>query len=335
MGGVDMPEINLTTLYTEMQKEMLQKLNMGAKAVVHPGTKGDNTEANWISWFQEYLPNRYKVDKGIVIDSTGKQSEQIDLIIYDAQYSYMVFHQNETLLVPAESVYAVFEVFVCSISNNTFVSLNNPLFMNIQLYIQKGNIMTIRLKYGNTNTYFVRGISGGLLIDTDYAGTLTAFYKALKANHISTADISYIMATHYHPDHIGLVSELTKLGIKLLLLDIQYNYVHFADNIFRKERHLKYEPIDEKNAVIITCGQSREFLARMGIAGEIVPTLSHSEDSISVILDNGDCIVGDLEPLEYLDAYENNIALQSDWKIVMSHKPKVIYYAHANEKRFM
>lgn len=216
-----------------------------------------------------------------------------------------------------------------------FVSLNNPLFLNIQLYIQKGNIMTIRLKYGNTNTYFVRGISGGLLIDTDYAGTLTAFYKALKANHISTADISYIMATHYHPDHIGLVSELTKLGIKLLLLDIQYNYVHFADNIFRKERHLKYEPIDEKNAVIITCGQSREFLARMGIAGEIVPTLSHSEDSISVILDNGDCIVGDLEPLEYLDAYENNIALQSDWKIVMSHKPKVIYYAHANEKRFM
>ena len=40
-----MPEINLTTLYAEMQKEMLQKLNMGAKAFVHPGTKGDNTEA--------------------------------------------------------------------------------------------------------------------------------------------------------------------------------------------------------------------------------------------------------------------------------------------------
>lgn len=53
---------------------------------------------------------RYKVDKGIVIDSTGKQSEQIDLIIYDAQYSYLVFRQNDTLLIPAESVYAVFEV---------------------------------------------------------------------------------------------------------------------------------------------------------------------------------------------------------------------------------
>lgn len=105
-----MPEINLLELYIEMQKEMLQKLNTGANAVVHSVTRGDNTEANWISWFQEYLPNRYKVDKGIIIDSKGKQSEQIDLIIYDAQYSYLVFRQNDTLLIPAESVYAVFEV---------------------------------------------------------------------------------------------------------------------------------------------------------------------------------------------------------------------------------
>lgn len=63
---------------------MLQKLSTGANAFEHAGTKGDNSESNWISWFQEYLPNRYKVDKGIVIDLTGKQSEQIDLIIYDA-----------------------------------------------------------------------------------------------------------------------------------------------------------------------------------------------------------------------------------------------------------
>lgn len=31
-------------------------MKMGAMAVVYPGTKGDNTEANWISWFQEYPP---------------------------------------------------------------------------------------------------------------------------------------------------------------------------------------------------------------------------------------------------------------------------------------
>ncbi len=173
------------------------------------------------------------------------------------------------------------------------------------------------------------------MIDTDYAGTLSAFYKALKKNNISIADITYVLATHYHPDHIGLVSELTKLGVELLLLDTQYDSVHFADDIFEREKHLQYEPIDEKNAVILTCDKSRAFLTKIGIAGEIIPTTSHSRDSISVILDNGECMVGDLEPMEYLGAYEENAALQNDWKLVMRYKPKVIYYAHANEKHLV
>ena len=39
--------------------------------------------------------------------------------------------------------------------------------------------------------------------------------------------------------------------------------------------------------------------------------------------------------MEYLDAYEENVALQGDWEMIMNHKPEVIYYAHANEKRFV
>lgn len=194
--------------------------------------------------------------------------------------------------------------------------------------------MVTRLKYGNTNTYFVRGTSGGLLIDTDYAGTLSAFYKALKSNHMSISNISYILATHFHPDHIGFVSELQKMGIKLLLIDIQCDYVHFADGIFKRENNLQYEPIDEKAATVITCDESRNFLDDLGIAGEIVKTASHSKDSVSIILDSGECMVGDLEPMEYLDAYMENTALQNDWKLIMSYHPKVIYYAHANEKHF-
>ena len=105
-----MHEIKLTELYAGMQREMLQKLQTGAFPLVHSGTKGDNTENNWIEWFRAYLPTRYKVDKAIIIDSTGNESQQIDLVIYDAQYSYLVFHQGDTKLIPAESVYAVFEV---------------------------------------------------------------------------------------------------------------------------------------------------------------------------------------------------------------------------------
>lgn len=105
-----MSEISLSDLYSNMQAEMLQTLHTGSVPFAHSGTKGDNTEANWIAWFKKYLPARYAVDKAIVIDSRGKCSQQIDLVIYDAQYSYMVFQQQESKLIPAESVYAVFEI---------------------------------------------------------------------------------------------------------------------------------------------------------------------------------------------------------------------------------
>ena len=193
----------------------------------------------------------------------------------------------------------------------------------------------IKLRYGNTNTFWLRGEAGNLLIDTDYAGTLPAFYKEIKKHGIDVRDITYVMATHYHPDHIGLIGELMEHGVKLLLIDKQTEYVHFSDEIFSREKQIKYIPIDESLATVISCAESRSFLISMGIKGEIISTPSHSEDSVSVILDDGNCIVGDLEPVEFLDAYEHNPRLEKDWSRVMSYKPKRIFYAHANEKEMM
>lgn len=194
--------------------------------------------------------------------------------------------------------------------------------------------MVTKLRYGNTNTFFIRGATGNLLVDTDYAGTLPAFYKSIKEHNIRVCDIDYVLATHYHPDHIGLVSELLKLGVKLLLVDAQRTYVHFSDDIFAREKNLNYQSISCDNAIVISCENSRGVLKSIGIDGEIFVTASHSDDSISLILDSGECFVGDLEPLEYLGGYENNIELKSDWELIMNHSPKVVYYAHANEKVF-
>ena len=190
----------------------------------------------------------------------------------------------------------------------------------------------IRLKYGNTNTFFIPGKSGGLLIDTDYAGTLQAFFRALKTNHLELDDISYVMPTHCHPDHIGLMGELQKLGVRLLLIDTQIATVHFPDEILGRDKHLRYVSIDENQATVIPCDESREFLRSIGIEGAIISTPSHSEDSVSVILDDGECFVGDLEPYEYLDGYDDNPQLENDWDLILSMKPKRILYAHANEK---
>ncbi len=194
--------------------------------------------------------------------------------------------------------------------------------------------MVNKLKYGNTNTFFIHGTSGNLLVDTDYAGTLPAFYKTIKEYNIKISDITYVLATHYHPDHIGLISELMKQGVKLLLIDTQSSHIHFADDIFRRDKRLEYQPINIDDSIIVNIKDSRDFLKNMGIEGEIISVPSHSEDSIALILDNGICFVGDLEPIEYLDAYYDNPKLRYDWELVMSYNPKMICYAHANEKVF-
>ena len=192
--------------------------------------------------------------------------------------------------------------------------------------------MITKLKYGNTNTFLIRGEGGNLLVDTDYAGTLPGFYRAIKAEGIRISDIGYVLATHYHPDHMGLISELMKQGVRLLLLDTQRPHVHFSDVLFARDKRLKYEPISTETATVIESAESRAFLKTLGIHGEIAVTPSHSPDSVSLLLDSGECFVGDLEPMEYLDAYEEKDELQRDWERIMGHSPKVIYYAHRPPK---
>ncbi|MCR4766398.1 MAG: MBL fold metallo-hydrolase [Saccharofermentans sp.] len=192
--------------------------------------------------------------------------------------------------------------------------------------------MVERLTYGNTHTFLLQGPTSTILVDTGYAGTLSAFYKAIKAQDIKVSDIAYVMCTHYHPDHCGLVSDLMAQGVGLILIDSQVEYVHFSDPIFAREPHLKCKPIEENKAKVITFEESRSFLKSLGISGSIIATPSHSPDSVSVILDDGAAIVGDLEPLSYLDAYSDNKALKADWNCVLSYKPKRILYAHANEQ---
>ena len=191
----------------------------------------------------------------------------------------------------------------------------------------------IKIKYGNTNTFFIPGRRGGLLIDTDYAGTMPLFYKAIKSAGLRVTDIAYVLPTHYHPDHMGLVGQLTEQGVKLLLVDSQKEAVHFSDGIFARDR-VPYTPVKEAEATVISCSESRVFLSAIGICGEIICTPSHSNDSVSLVLDDGSCFVGDLEPLEYLDAYEEQSALKKDWEHIEAFKPKTIYYAHRPEKKF-
>lgn len=94
---------------------------------------------------------------------------------------------------------------------------------------------------------------------------------------------------------------------------------------------LGVKPIDESQARVVSVAESRAFLAELGIDGEIISTPSHSADSVTVMLDDGTAITGDLEPQSYIDAYADNEALKADWEKIMSYHPCRILHAHVNE----
>lgn len=104
-----MNKINIKKLFENKQAQMLANfgLSMGFE---HPVSKGDATEQEWRNWFTNFFPDRYKAEKAFVIDSEGNCSDQIDVVVYDTHFSPTIFEYNNEKYIPAESVYAVFEV---------------------------------------------------------------------------------------------------------------------------------------------------------------------------------------------------------------------------------
>jgi hypothetical protein len=105
-----MSKVELKKLFNGLQTQMSAQLNTDREFINHPGSKGDALENAWIEWLRKYLPNRYCVDKAIVIDNEGNTSHQMDIVIYDNWFTPFIFNQNGFYYIPAEGVYAVFEV---------------------------------------------------------------------------------------------------------------------------------------------------------------------------------------------------------------------------------
>jgi hypothetical protein len=63
----------------------------------------------WLELLQTYLPQRYQATSAHVVDSEGRFSEQIDVVVFDRQYSPFIFNFQGQKVIPAESVYGVFE----------------------------------------------------------------------------------------------------------------------------------------------------------------------------------------------------------------------------------
>lgn len=100
---------SLPVLLESLHDDIQRRLTLVRKSINHPGAKGDASEGVWLEMLDEYLPKRYQAAKAFVVDCNGVFSEQIDVVVFDRQYSPFIFNFQGEKVIPAESVYAVFE----------------------------------------------------------------------------------------------------------------------------------------------------------------------------------------------------------------------------------
>jgi ribonuclease/clavin/mitogillin len=153
-------------------------------------------------------------------------------------------------------------------------------------------VTIVNVGYRSTNFYVVSAGRSRLLVDLGWPGTFDTLRANLERKGVPLSEIRYGLATHYHMDHAGLAQELKLAGVALLVVAGQEPAIPIL------KRHMKpqdrFVDITLHDNVTVTSEESRAFLAKIGIGGQIVHTPGHSDDSVSLLLDNGVAFTGDL-----------------------------------------
>lgn len=100
----------LKNRFISIEKAFIEELKRVQEEITHSGTLGDAWEDAWIGLLQKYLPTRYKVAKAFAVDHLGQTTDQLDCLIYDAHFTPILYGKDKHQYVPAEAVYATFEV---------------------------------------------------------------------------------------------------------------------------------------------------------------------------------------------------------------------------------
>jgi len=183
----------------------------------------------------------------------------------------------------------------------------------------------INVGYDSTNYYALEIKNGKLLVDCGWPGTLPKLSAELKRKGSALKEIKYLLVTHFHPDHAGLVQELKNQGIRFILLECQLHFIP-PFNEFFKTKNYPYVEIKQNDNVIVKLEDSRKLLASIGLYGEILHTPGHSDDSVSLIIDEGFAFTGDLHP-RFMLPEEDKVGHQS-WDKIYQHKIIRIFPAH-------
>jgi glyoxylase-like metal-dependent hydrolase (beta-lactamase superfamily II) len=183
----------------------------------------------------------------------------------------------------------------------------------------------VSVGYRSTHYWVISAGTSRLLFDLGWPGTMGQMRASLRRMGVPIDEIRYGVASHYHVDHAGLAQELKLAGVPLLVLDVQVEAIPVMKQWTKPRDH--YVDVTMDDNLIITCAESRALLAGIGIAGEIVHTPGHSDDSVSLLLDDGSAFTGDLTPEGYATEKDADVVAAS-WQRLRELGARRVYPAH-------
>ncbi len=157
-----------------------------------------------------------------------------------------------------------------------------------------------------TNVFLLRGAEGAVLVDAGIPGQEDFILDRLAEHGVTPQDVRLILITHGHGDHIGSAAALReRTGAPIAVHALDVDMLRHADR--------PLEPPPDTNKLLLTLMHLPIFqfpglesfeadvvfedeldLQEYGVAGRVIHTPGHSPGSVSVLLDSGAAIVGDM-----------------------------------------
>jgi hydroxyacylglutathione hydrolase len=196
-------------------------------------------------------------------------------------------------------------------------------------------LLTRKLNIAQERRKIKNGQIGGNQLDE-------VFEKA----RVDPKSVKLIILTHGHMDHVGTIAYAKQVTGGDVLCHQSYaqdldsgdiepatarNLTGRLLNFMTGLSGTKFEGV--KPDIVVT----DEFdLSEYGIAGKIIHTPGHSPSSLSIILDNGEALVGDIVREEEPGViglgmfYEDEQALLGSLEKIAAYEPSIIYLSHGN-----
>jgi hydroxyacylglutathione hydrolase len=202
------------------------------------------------------------------------------------------------------------------------------------------------IQHRGANIYLIETDTdtGYILVDAGMPGQGKALDGAFAELGVDPQSVQLIVATHGHLDHIGSIAHAQQVTGASVLCHRSFAESLESGKIEKavpRTKNLGMRLMNYVSGWLSYTGAKPDIviddefdLGDYGIAGKIIHTPGHSASSISIILDNGEALIGDMvrndnpEKVGLGAFYEDKPLLLDSLERVAAYEPRIIYLSH-------